>query len=143
MIKRLRDILNDIYNVSDVVLEDEYNFWKSNEQQKYFVERLLKEINRRKTSTDILDTPQSNRLLYLIKCKSFYKIGLTDDINWRMQSLQTGNPYKLELCFCSYFDDAEKTERFLHDKFKSKHVQGEWFRLNKSDLDFLSTLFHS
>lgn len=141
MIRRLQDILSDIYNTPNTTLEDEYKFWKSNGQQKYFVERILKEINRRKKENNIPDTPQSNRLLYVIKCNKFYKIGITDNINYRVTSLQIGNPYKLGTYLCSYFDNAEDVEKELHIKFKKKHVRGEWFELNKDDLDYLKELF--
>ena len=141
MIRRLQDILNDIYNVSTSILEDEYKFWKSNGQQKYFVERILKELNRRKRDNSIPDTPQSNRLLYVVKCNEFYKIGITDNINSRMTSLRIGNPYKLELHLCSYFDNAEEVEKQLHKKFEEKHVNGQWFKLLAEDLEFLTNLY--
>ena len=32
-----------------------------------------------------------------------------------------------------------KLEKFLHDKFEDKRINGEWFRLNKKDVEYIKT----
>jgi hypothetical protein len=67
--------------------------------------------------------------LYLIKCKEAYKIGVATDVRSRIASLQTGNPYKLELADCFQFTNAEFVERALHQKYNDLRMLGEWFEI--------------
>jgi hypothetical protein len=73
--------------------------------------------------------------LYLIRCKQeAFKIGIASDVRSRVASLQTGNPYKLELAACYSFPSAEAVERVLHMKFDAVRMVGEWFRLSDNQL---------
>lgn len=61
-----------------------------------------------------------------------YKIGSTTNLNERLKQLSIGNP-NIQLCFYLKCD----VERILHDKFASKRVKGEWFKLTKEDLAYM------
>jgi hypothetical protein len=67
--------------------------------------------------------------IYLINCNGVYKIGVATDVRSRFASLQTGNPYKLELVDCFQFPNAEFVERVLHQKYDHYRMLGEWFNL--------------
>jgi hypothetical protein len=67
--------------------------------------------------------------LYLIRCKEAHKIGVASDVRSRIASLQTGNPYKLELVDCYQFTNAEVVERALHQRFAEYRTLGEWFEI--------------
>lgn len=62
-----------------------------------------------------------------------YKIGRSSDPKDRLKQLSIGNP-SLFLCF--YIEGNHEKE--LHDKFSNKHVKGEWYHLNKSDLKWIN-----
>lgn len=76
--------------------------------------------------------------IYLVKQENtqLFKIGVTKkNILERIFELQTGNPNKIILV-----DEFEtkwnfKLENYLHNYFKLKHVNGEWFELNKEDIN--------
>ncbi|QDP52103.1 MAG: hypothetical protein Unbinned706contig1000_47 [Prokaryotic dsDNA virus sp.] len=77
-----------------------------------------------------------NYSVYFIYCgdqqNSPVKIGVTSDIDNRISNLQTGNPYVLvckALIPCSDKEQAYKLESYLHNRFKKKRMNGEWFRL--------------
>jgi hypothetical protein len=73
--------------------------------------------------------------LYLIRCREeAFKIGIASDVRSRIASLQTGNPYKLELAACYSFPSAEVVERALHMKFDGVRMVGEWFNLDTEQL---------
>ena len=58
------------------------------------------------------------------------KIGVSNNVNNRLDSLQTGNPRKLTLMAsikCRSINDAYRLEKKLHKKFKPHRVRGEWF----------------
>ena len=69
--------------------------------------------------------------------RSNMKIGVTTDLEVRMRSLQTGNPYKLKckaMLPCVDKKEAYKLESFFHWKLKKNALQGEWFRCINFDL---------
>lgn len=86
-----------------------------------------------------------NNMLYIIRSGGYryYKIGITNNINKRFSTLQTGNPVKLVL-YRGYIIEnrhkLEKLERLIHTKFKEKRIRGEWYMLNKYDLQWLDDL---
>jgi hypothetical protein len=67
--------------------------------------------------------------LYLIRCNTFVKIGITNDIDYRLRTLQTGNPYPLAVLATFEFANALPIESRLHKKYSRFRVRGEWFEL--------------
>lgn len=53
------------------------------------------------------------------------KIGITNDINNRLQGLQNGNSRNLKLL--AYFPGVAAEERMLHHKLHRYRLCGEWF----------------
>lgn len=68
------------------------------------------------------------QLLYLIKAGDMYKIGISKDVNKRMESLQTGNAHKV-VCIAYYKTEAPamEIEKKLHNLFNKYRMSGEWF----------------
>lgn len=68
---------------------------------------------------------------------SKYKIGSTKakDINKRLKQLQTGNSNELFIKDSFETDKPFKLETMLHNHFKQYNTIGEWFELNKEDVD--------
>lgn len=74
--------------------------------------------------------------VYLLRCNEFYKIGRSGNILSRIEGLQIGNPYPIDLLFfCRTLKDLE-VERKLHTHFVTKKVRGEWFQLSERDLEY-------
>lgn len=79
--------------------------------------------------------------IYLIECKGYYKIGKTScSINDRLASLQTGNPFPLNVIANIVRTDSSGLELYLHNKFRHKRVRGEWFNLSNSDIEYIKNL---
>ena len=75
--------------------------------------------------------------VYLIAIETgLYKIGLTTTPESRMSGLSTGLPYELTLVHTIKCRDRFKIEKFFHEKFASKRVKGEWFALEKDDIEY-------
>ena len=69
-------------------------------------------------------------MIYFIRCNEFVKIGRGAMPEERMNTLQTGNPYKIELL--GAFDGLDAEERRIHDAFVQFHHHGEWYYLSET-----------
>jgi hypothetical protein len=79
-------------------------------------------------------------VLYIITAKEFdgiYKIGITNDIEFRLSSFQTGCPFKLFACRVFVCENPRGIEFSLHAFFKKKRLEGEWFRLTDVDIAYI------
>jgi hypothetical protein len=67
------------------------------------------------------------------------KVGVTtnEDTNERIKGLQTGCPYKLTELYKARETTLGFTEKQLHRKFASVHVNGEWFKLEGALEEYL------
>lgn len=80
--------------------------------------------------------PVKPSYLYLMKSGENIKIGISQKPNEdRLKYLAIGAD--IELIFTKLFDDAFKEEERLHGLFIKKRVYGEWYSLNKKDIDFI------
>jgi hypothetical protein len=79
------------------------------------------------------------RYIYILRCHTFYKIGIASDVKQRICQLQIGNPYKIELVECFEIDAqyVAKIEKDLHRVLRNKNVSGEWFRLGDEVLEVI------
>ena len=76
--------------------------------------------------------------LYLIKSpyssyQSYFKVGVSSDVESRLAQLQTGNPLELTIEEVYGFENAEIAERAIHQAWKEHRVRGEWFDLKVAD----------
>ena len=81
--------------------------------------------------------------VYVLSDKNAYKIGRSSKGGEnRIKELQTGNSNELELILEIFVEDYVCVEKFLHLKYKNKKVRrnGEWFNLNKKDIDDIKHL---
>lgn len=66
--------------------------------------------------------------IYVLASAGFHKLGVTGRHGRdRIRDMQTGNPFPLELV--GMFAGDERTEDYLHTKFRHRRVRGEWFDL--------------
>lgn len=74
--------------------------------------------------------------IYVAMCHDFIKIGLGHDIDGRLSSLQTGNPYKIEMlaAWSATNHYPEQIEKYLHQALAAHRVRGEWFRVEAAYL---------
>lgn len=80
-------------------------------------------------------------IVYLIRAgeTNLYKIGRTTDINRRLKQLQGMGAHTLQVIQLFSCHDAVAVESALHKKFRAYRVQGEWFELPNSALEFLNS----
>ena len=83
--------------------------------------------------------------VYFLRSGECIKIGKANNIRKRLKTIQTSNPYRVELLTfvkCDSEDQAFELEAYFHEKFKEHRTNGEWFRLFIEDNDnSISTMF--
>lgn len=79
--------------------------------------------------------------VYLLRHQGRYKIGSTQNVERRLQSLRTGASHDLELVASIEVGDASGYERFLHRLYERKRLQGEWFNLKDVDVEAIKEAF--
>jgi hypothetical protein len=73
-----------------------------------------------------------------------FKIGVSENIAFRIQDLQVGNPYQIKLVASANMDRevfnphaAHITEQALHAIFRDVRLRGEWFKLLPDEVEML------
>ncbi len=85
-----------------------------------------------------------NNKIYVLSSAGCYKIGVTGSaVEKRMSELQTGNPHII-VCEKEFLigdrSTAYQCEKYLHNMFKDKRLNGEWFILSAEQLDNIDNL---
>lgn len=77
--------------------------------------------------------------IYILKAvgQTHYKIGKTTNLNARINQIKPALPFKTRLIHTISSNNITKAELFLHEKFKDKRTNGEWFNLSKDDVQSL------
>jgi DNA-binding PadR family transcriptional regulator len=76
--------------------------------------------------------------VYLIKdLLGHTKIGYTKNIKERLEQLKRIKKSELFLIHLLKTSDMVTLESFFHKKFDSKRVEGEWFKLNQADIEYI------
>lgn len=78
--------------------------------------------------------------LYLLKCGGFYKIGFSATPRKRLRQLRTGSPVPIVVVHELKTAFYKNIEKDLHYKFAAKRGQGEWFRLDDADVEYIKSL---
>jgi hypothetical protein len=79
--------------------------------------------------------------VYVLKGENgYYKIGKARNVDSRYKLLKIQLPFSVELIHTIYSNDYTLAEKQIHQKFVGKQVNGEWFTLTESDVDYLKSL---
>ena len=68
----------------------------------------------------------------------FYKIGLATHLDGRIKGHQTSSPFEIRLAIAYFVPNMRAEERTLHALFAHKRVRGEWFQLDREDLELIA-----
>lgn len=76
--------------------------------------------------------------VYLLKSEDgFYKIGRALNVTDRSNLIGTQMPQKIEVVHTFYSADYCGAEKALHDMFREKRINGEWFKLEPADVEHI------
>jgi len=95
-----------------------------------------KEMTNLNNNVEKREKKQSG-FIYLLKSKNLYKIGRAKCPKDRLKTYKTENPFGIKVILQRRVDDYIKMEEKLLDMFRDKRVKGEWFKLNKQDIQWI------
>lgn len=78
--------------------------------------------------------------VYLLKGGGYYKIGLSRNVYRRWREVSPKLPFEVEIVCTIATDDMHKLETTLHKRFADKRENGEWFKLDDSDVEYVLEL---
>lgn len=97
-------------------------------------EKLIKLISKQKKEI-------GEKFVYVAQCDCYYKIGIAYNLESRINTLQVGNPYKIDFYTCLKTKKAKEIEKKLHKLFEKKRLRGEWYELSEEDLNTILSTF--
>jgi hypothetical protein len=74
-------------------------------------------------------------MLYFATTENYVKIGQSDDPVNRVRQMQIGCPLPLKLT--GVMPGNKNDEKAIQRLFKDSHIHGEWFRLDKTIIDYI------
>lgn len=85
----------------------------------------------------------SSQKLYVLRCGENYKIGISKAPIGRRTNIQSSNAHSVEIILLVPFRDSKLIERMFHNHFAEKRLNGEWFRLDETDLQWIKNRIES
>lgn len=73
--------------------------------------------------------------VYLYKRGKYYKIGYSKDPVRRGKEMRADSPDPLKFIHSIPTNDPSGVEAYWHNRFKSKRIEGEFFKLDRKDID--------
>lgn len=84
--------------------------------------------------------PQYPGYIYVLQGGDYYKIGSTTKLDDRVTRLSTLMPFSINLICAIATEDMFALETMLHNSFANKRTNGEWFRLEPEDIEYMRGL---
>jgi hypothetical protein len=85
--------------------------------------------------TDALSSETNMGFVYLMKSGKYYKIGRSVSVGQRERQLAIQLPDKTATVHSIVTDDPVGIEAYWHKRFERKRKNGEWFDLDKTDIN--------
>ena len=107
----------------------------------YFIniERIKKSYENEKMFREKSKKDEKKWLIYIIKASWKYKIWKTKKLKNRVWKYITENPGEIEIIHNFKALDYHGKERELHERFKDKNINREWFELDEKDLEIIKS----
>lgn len=81
--------------------------------------------------------------IYIIKdidVTGYCKIGCSVEPQSRLRHFGAKLPFRCEMIHMFKVKNMRDSESSLHQKYKSKRIRGEWFKLSRADLEYIKSI---
>lgn len=75
--------------------------------------------------------------VYVIRAGEFIKVGIARNLAKRIDQMQTGCPYEIEVLRAWPCSDPYAYERKLHHMLRAYRYRGEWFKVSNEGVEHL------
>jgi hypothetical protein len=86
------------------------------------------------TTDAVAAKAKATGFVYLVRSGKHHKIGRANDLGRRSYEIALQLPERLKLVHAFETDDPPGIERYWHERFAEKRVNGEWFLLSAADV---------
>jgi len=142
----------DVKHLNNANFPDSSTFYKNLGLTKNLAFTILQHIKDKKGYDDVVkicnlivekyqkinETPETDKaesgFVYLGFQHGDYKIGFAEDLNRRRDDITLLGSEPIKWLHEIETDDMRGVERYWHNRFKSKRLRGEWYKLNSSDV---------
>jgi hypothetical protein len=94
------------------------------------------------TVTEVSDqAPRSFVYFVRVAEQAVFKVGISNTPTKRLQGLQTGCPYELQLYATALIRDTKAAEEQVHRILASRQIRGEWFSISPSEVNTILDKF--
>lgn len=76
---------------------------------------------------DVPMLPDGSAQVYVVRCAEFVKIGMAQNVSYRIRTLISATPFDLHLV--AVLPGGQAAERALHLRFSEHRHRDEWFRI--------------
>lgn len=94
-------------------------------------------MNRQRSVNNSIRAEKQGYVYLMLASNGYYKIGRGYDVEKRREGHQRDYPLQMDIVHSFLCKDCVSAETKLLRMFKEKRLQGEWFSLDKSDVDFI------
>jgi hypothetical protein len=75
--------------------------------------------------------------VYFIQCDKWFKIGATENVYSRFNSIRVCNPFEVSLFHTIKTNNMHITEKLFQGMFARVEGHGEWFELSDKNLEYI------
>jgi hypothetical protein len=135
-------VLNSCYTQKEIVsikrlLDPRYQIRLSTKLQYLAVDALIDTSHQSRPQTKIT----KDGFVYLIQSSTgFYKIGRTKNPDDRLRTFGIKLPFEVDYVCTIPTEDMIGLETQLHNQFRDRRINGEWFDLSKYDVEYIKSL---
>ena len=120
---------------SQMTLDQIYDERDQLETQKQEIENRIQQLQVLEQSVRERKPRSTTGYVYLLQSSTgYWKIGRTHSPNNRLKTFNVKLPFEVEYKHLIQTDDMYALETKLHERFKEKRINGEWFALNDGDV---------
>jgi Meiotically up-regulated gene 113 len=116
---------------SKAAMFGQFNNWLASQDGYNDVKTILPPIVQ---TTSPASAAKNDGFVYLLRSGGNFKVGRGENLERRVKQIQTAMPDKTELIHAIRTDDPAGIEAYWHRRFDEKRANGEWFKLNSTDV---------
>jgi len=102
-------------------------------QETYKISSVNREIKIQRDD----DVKFESGFVYFLKLGRLVKIGKSNGIHSRIASIKASLPFETEIIAVLKCKNKTIVEQIFHEYFQDKRKKGEWFRLDKEDIELI------